>query len=401
MGRRQQVPYSLNTGGITGLSEQDIQMILRGADELIATGGRSMLAKILKGSKDKKLLELHLDDCPAYGYFSSHTLEEISFRIDWMIQRDYLDIEYEGRLPMLIFTEKGWKIEKETYTEEIYGKLHQAAMEKRSAKTIPELEQINREVLFGALEKIRASRNLAFVPFLEEWKPGEVRKVRERISGVIRSLKSLDGEEQLSCKKAALNDTGEITALIEKTVRKIYPRYYPEIVADFFCMLHSKERIREDIQAGNVWKLVCDGRMVATGSLTENHITRVYVLPECQGKGYGRRMMEYLERKVLENKHFEESRSEESIPKENFTKENRSEKSLSEENLPEERLFAKQKTVVLDASLPACGFYEKMGYRTVRHEQMQLWNDAVLVYDVMEKQLGEKTKEGCQECQKC
>ena len=27
-------------------------MILRGADELILTGGRSMLAKILKGSKD-------------------------------------------------------------------------------------------------------------------------------------------------------------------------------------------------------------------------------------------------------------------------------------------------------------------------------------------------------------
>lgn len=29
-------------------------MILRGADELISTGGRSMLAKILKGSKDNK-----------------------------------------------------------------------------------------------------------------------------------------------------------------------------------------------------------------------------------------------------------------------------------------------------------------------------------------------------------
>ena len=195
MSRRQRVPYSLDTGGIKSLSEQDIIMILRGADELIVVGGRSMLAKILKGSKDKKLLELHLENCPAYGYFSSLTLAEISFRIDWMIQRDYLDIEYKGRLPMLIFSKKGWEIEKETYTEEIHQKLYQAAMEKRSAQTISELEQINREVLFGALEKIRASRNLAFLPFLEEWKPGEVRKVRERIGSVIKSLKSVDGEE--------------------------------------------------------------------------------------------------------------------------------------------------------------------------------------------------------------
>jgi hypothetical protein len=30
-----------------------------------------MLAKILKGSKDKKLLEHGLDKCPSYGYYSA------------------------------------------------------------------------------------------------------------------------------------------------------------------------------------------------------------------------------------------------------------------------------------------------------------------------------------------
>ena len=42
MSRRQRVPYSLDTGGIKSLSEQDIKMILRGADELIVVGGRSI-----------------------------------------------------------------------------------------------------------------------------------------------------------------------------------------------------------------------------------------------------------------------------------------------------------------------------------------------------------------------
>ena len=33
----------------------DIKAILRAADELIGTGGRTMLSRILKGSKDKKV----------------------------------------------------------------------------------------------------------------------------------------------------------------------------------------------------------------------------------------------------------------------------------------------------------------------------------------------------------
>lgn len=36
----------LDAGEIKDLPQEDIQMILRGADELILTGGRSMLAKI-------------------------------------------------------------------------------------------------------------------------------------------------------------------------------------------------------------------------------------------------------------------------------------------------------------------------------------------------------------------
>ena len=48
------VLVSLDAGEIKDLPQEDIRMILRGADELISTGGRSMLAKILKGSKDKK-----------------------------------------------------------------------------------------------------------------------------------------------------------------------------------------------------------------------------------------------------------------------------------------------------------------------------------------------------------
>lgn len=68
---RQRVQFSLDAGGIKVLSDVEIKMILRAADELISVGGRSMLVKILKGSKDKKLLEHKLNECPAYGFYAA------------------------------------------------------------------------------------------------------------------------------------------------------------------------------------------------------------------------------------------------------------------------------------------------------------------------------------------
>jgi len=57
----------LGSGGIRHLAEDEIRAVLGAADELIA-GCRNMLARILKGSKDKKILEFGLAQCPAYGY---------------------------------------------------------------------------------------------------------------------------------------------------------------------------------------------------------------------------------------------------------------------------------------------------------------------------------------------
>lgn len=114
------VPVILDAGEIRDLPLEDIRMILRGADELISTGGRRMLAKILKGSKDKKILEYKLNECPAYGYYHDMKLDDISKCIDWMIKKDYLRIKYDYRLPLLVFSEKGWEIEKETFAEELY-----------------------------------------------------------------------------------------------------------------------------------------------------------------------------------------------------------------------------------------------------------------------------------------
>ena len=158
-------------------------MILRGADELISTGGRSMLAKILKGSKDKSIFEYKLNECPAYGYYQDMKLDDISKCIDWMIKKDYLRIEYDYRLPLLVFSEKGWQIEKETFAQELYRRMC-LDVEEKKARVIFEMKEVNRQVVMCVLDKIEKEGTEEFLPYLEAWKMLEVKKVAARISEV-------------------------------------------------------------------------------------------------------------------------------------------------------------------------------------------------------------------------
>ena len=177
------VPVILDAGEIKDLPQEDIRMILRGADELISTGGRSMLAKILKGSKDKRIFEYKLNECPAYGYYQDMKLDDISKCIDWMIKKDYLRIEYDYRLPLLVFSEKGWQLEKETFVQELYQRMCLDVEEKKD-RVIFEMKEVNRQVVMCVLDKIEKEGTEEFLPYLEAWKMLEVKKVAARIAEV-------------------------------------------------------------------------------------------------------------------------------------------------------------------------------------------------------------------------
>lgn len=181
------VPVVLDAGEIKDLPQEDIQMILRGADELISTGGRSMLAKILKGSKDKTIFKYKLNECPAYGYYQDMKLDDISKCIDWMIKEDYLRIEYDYRLPLLVFSEKGWQIEKETFAQELYQRMC-LDVEEKKARVLFEMKEVNRQVVMCVLDKIEKDGTKEFLPYLEAWKMLEVKKVAARIAEVEKKI---------------------------------------------------------------------------------------------------------------------------------------------------------------------------------------------------------------------
>ena len=153
------------------------------------SGGRTLLAKILKGSGDKRLLELGLDASPVYGVYQDMPLKEVQARIDWVILQGYLAIEYDHRLPLLVYTPRGWEIEKETFASELLAGFDQL-LEQPGEYDMTYLKDRNRGMIFLLLDKPAATQDPKYIPLLEAWAKIDYRKVRSRIRQVITALKS-------------------------------------------------------------------------------------------------------------------------------------------------------------------------------------------------------------------
>jgi superfamily II DNA helicase RecQ len=161
------VPYHLDPKDVRQLSQDEIRAIIRGAEDLITNGGRSMLAKILKGSRDKKLLENGLDDNPVYGYYNDLTLDEITARIDRAILDGYLDIYYDYRLPLLVFTREGLLIAEDIISDEHLVEFDEMIESGQEDFDMSYLKDLNRSMILQLLDKVGATGDPKYIPLLE------------------------------------------------------------------------------------------------------------------------------------------------------------------------------------------------------------------------------------------
>lgn len=152
----------------------------------------------------------------------------------------------------------------------------------------------------------------------------------------------------MSIKQAQISDLHEVQSITQTTISEIYPHYYPKGAVEFFLQHHSEENISNDIQENRVYLCLDDEQnIVGTVTIKGNGINRIFVLPDCQGNGYGREMLDYAERIILQQ--------------------------YSE--------------IVLDASLPAKRIYKKRGYLEQEFHLIQTNYDDFLCYDVMVKKM--------------
>ena len=196
------------------LTVEEIKAILRGADPIIMEGGRTLLAKILKGSREKKVLQLELDTCPVYGYFKSKKLDDIMEKIDWMIDYDFLDVEYSGKLPMIVFTERGWQIECDQYADELLREWKEWVNQGKQDPDMVYLKDRNRELILLFLEKVRETGNKSFIPYLKLWEQIDYKKVREAIRRTITALEDNEpvDEQRLQERNESINEALKCSA---------------------------------------------------------------------------------------------------------------------------------------------------------------------------------------------
>ncbi len=190
------VPVTLDPKDIKQLSDEEIRIILRGADELIFSGGRGLLAKVLKGSRQKAVLEHELDRSPAYGALSELSLEQITARIDWLIINGYFRIEYDYRLPLLVYGERGWAIERETYADELLERLDGliADADNDAPADLSWLTEKDPQVLRAILERIEASKDSSYLPALQRWKKSASKRMGYHIREAVRALREANAE---------------------------------------------------------------------------------------------------------------------------------------------------------------------------------------------------------------
>lgn len=139
-------------------------------------------------------------------------------------------------------------------------------------------------------------------------------------------------------------DIETVRDVIHATIDGIYRDVYPPRTVQFFKDFHSVESITERAEKGYVLVVEEDCAIVGTAASLDNRIFGMFVLPQFQGRGYGRDLMDALEAEIKADGH---------------------------------------KEAVLSMSLPSRGFYRARGYvefeeysRDVGGGEMLVFSDA-------------------------
>jgi GNAT superfamily N-acetyltransferase len=143
------------------------------------------------------------------------------------------------------------------------------------------------------------------------------------------------------------SDLPHLSRLISETIDHCYSGVYPPKAIHYFLEYHAPDNILRDATAGNTLVGSLNEKPVATGTLNNNYICRVFVHPECQGQDFGKKIADALERQAIA-------------------------KGIE--------------TLELDASLTSRRFWEGLGWRVTSHE-VEMVDDEPLEYHKMMKGL--------------
>lgn len=143
-------------------------------------------------------------------------------------------------------------------------------------------------------------------------------------------------------------DLVTVQELVDEGIEFSYTCVYSEEAVKFFKKYHCAENILKDAEKGFTVILEFAGCAVATGTLLGNNIRRVFVKPSHQRQGLGKKIMRHLEKQAVKKG---------------------------------------SSAVVLQSSINAKGFYDGLGYETLKKTFIDLDNNQRLDYFEMAKKV--------------
>lgn len=142
---------------------------------------------------------------------------------------------------------------------------------------------------------------------------------------------------------AQSRDLLSVLYLVYINIKEHYPEFYPPGAVEFLLKADDRSRILHDIEDGRVLLFMEDNIYIATATIKDNEICRLYLLPDYQGKGYGSQIMDNLEDTILK----------------------------------------KHSKVRLNASLPSQAFFRRRGYREYYFDRIKTENGDYMCYCTM------------------
>ncbi|OTX81450.1 DNA helicase RecQ [Bacillus thuringiensis serovar londrina] len=88
---------------------RESQMVLSCMIRINQRFGKQMIAQVLTGSKNKKVIEFNFHTLPTYGLLSNRSVKEVSEFIEFLISDELIAVEH-GTYPTLKVTEKGKEV---------------------------------------------------------------------------------------------------------------------------------------------------------------------------------------------------------------------------------------------------------------------------------------------------
>lgn len=158
-------------------------------------------------------------------------------------------------------------------------------------------------------------------------------------------------KDEIRIRDFSLSDLKRVEELINKTVDVCYRPVMREEVIRYLKGFHNTENILKIAEQGCTIVAEKNSKMVGTGSVVDGVVLRVYIDPDFQKQGIGKRIMRELERRSIR------------------------------EGVEE---------VMLRSTAVSWKFYILLGYSIVEKNYVEVENSCHLEYYVMEKRLGER-----------